>query len=54
MPLVCEPGVGDQAVDRRQRRDAEEGGHVDLAVIHQQHGVFAALYQQLAKEGFLL
>ena len=49
VPCVGEAGVGNQGVDRRQRRDAEEGGYVDFAVVHQQYGVFAALNQQLAE-----
>ena len=43
MPFAVKSCVGDQGVDRRQRRDAEEGGYVNFAVIHQQHRVFAAL-----------
>lgn len=54
MPFPIEPCIGNQAVNRRQRRNSEEGGHIDLTVIHQQHRVFAALNQQLAEEGFLL
>ena len=54
MPISAESCVGNQDVYCHQWSDGEEGCHVNLAVIRQQHGVYAALNQQLAKEGLPL